>query len=823
MKFQIGSIIVILCLLAYHSMAKRQQSVDPLELIYDDMPAHINDYLLILEDSSSTLDISDLLTPSVKWTPYTDSSMVSNKSSYWGKINFVNKSPRVNLYFLYIGKNDFIDVYYFRNNEIIDHLKSGYQYPAQQKYLTRGTYYVPIYLGPESNMDIVIKIREDIHKDPEFCLTLFSPQQWSDKILDKQLFDFLFQGIFFVILVYSLFLYITSKQKAYLLYCFYLFWVSIAYLFLSNILRESIIKETPEYTMYFMPSILISFIFYWFFIGDFLDIRKEFKRYYLLVKSLIVIDIIIVIVLFFYLIIVDDIYIAANITQLGIIVNAMSAILFMVANYKSKYIMFQFYTIGTGLAIIFCLYEAISWNPNTSDGLLVKYGLVLEVIFFSFGLAQKRKINEIKNKNALNKEIKQLKISESLSQWQKEELEKIIDSRTEKIKKKNKVLKKAIQKAEEAARVKTDFLSVMSHEIRTPMNAVIGTIHLLMVEEPPKHQIDNLKTLKFSADNLLILLNDILDYSKVEAGKIKLEHTSFDLRHLTNGLINTHELDAKEHGVKFNIHVDNQIPPQLMGDPARLTQILNNLISNAIKFAPQGEVNVNVKFIKKLKQKLQLEFSIEDNGIGISKTQIKNIFDSFTQAHPATSRKFGGTGLGLAITKNLISLYDSKIKVTSEPNKGSKFYFVLSLEESETEQETPILGPPQDYDDLKNKRVLVVDDNGINLLMAKKIIQKWNMTCETVASGKEAIDAISNNDNYDIILLDLQMPEMDGYETAIAVRKIKNKGGNTIPILAVSADTYRNVKSRLIAASIDDFIAKPYNPIALLEMMKNYL
>jgi len=413
------------------------------------------------------------------------------------------------------------------------------------------------------------------------------------------------------------------------------------------------------------------------------------------------------------------------------------------------------------------------------------------------------------------------KKNEGLAQWQKEELEKIIDHRTRKIKKQNKKLSKAIKKAKRAANAKSNFLSVMSHEIRTPMNAVIGMIHLLLEESPKREQTENLSTLKYSAENLMVLINDILDYSKVESGKIALEHTSFDLRLLTKSIGNSFELKAQENGIQFSILIDQKIPSQLKSDPGRLTQILNNLISNAIKFTPNGFVKLFINLVHKSKRKVQLEFAVEDSGIGISRDKQEMIFQSFTQAQLDTTRKYGGTGLGLAITKKLLRLFDSQIFVESKLNKGSKFYFALDLEIDHLKE----INEEKDLSEiilkLKNKNILAVDDNEINLLMLGKFLSKWNIKFETALNGEIALQKIFDVD-FDLILLDLQMPGMDGYEVAKTIRSLENQSMRDLPIVAVSADTFDNVRERIIAAGMSGFLSKPFNPSELLEVLNEY-
>lgn len=780
---------------------------------------NLNESLLVFEDLYD-YDIKEILEPrqQLKFKAY---DSLSKNSTYWGKLRVRNNAEKVMLYFLYVGKNDFIDAYYVHHGRVVDHVKSGYLYPGREKYVDKGTYFVPINIGPTTTMDIYFKIREKMHTDPSFDLKLYTTERWSRKIVDKQLSDIIFQCMFWVILIYSFMLYYSTRIKSYLIYSIYLLCVSITYLFISDLLREMILSSNPWMTPYFMPTVSFTIFFYWMFLIDFLDFKKNFPILFRSLNILMYTNGIIGLMVLSYMIITGDLYVPVLVIRVQVLTNCVFIFKTIYQIRGSKFPLNKYIIYGSSILALFAIIETIGWDPNTSTARLLKYGILFEAVIFMIGLNRKWVMQKEKKQSKISQQIQQLKLNESLAQWQKEELEKIIDNRTEKINQKNRVLKQAFKKAEEAARAKSEFLSIMSHEIRTPMNAVIGTIHLLLSESPKKSQMENLKTLKFSAENLLILINDILDYSKVEAGKIKLEHISFDLRELTKGIGNAHEIKATDNGINFSILIDHKIPAFLEGDPARISQILNNLISNAIKFTPKGEVRLLINLISRDGGKVKLQFIVEDTGIGISKDKLEVIFESFTQAHDDTSRKFGGTGLGLAITKRLLALFDSQIYVDSIQGQGTKFLFSLELKEAKTHPEVIDIDPDDITPKIKGKRVLIVDDNEINLLMAEKFIKKWGMLCDSVLSGKEALTALFDQD-YDLILLDLQMPDMDGYETTKTIRSLDGPISN-IPVIAISADSYDNVKKKLRQAKINDFISKPFNPTDLLTILSNYL
>lgn len=373
----------------------------------------------------------------------------------------------------------------------------------------------------------------------------------------------------------------------------------------------------------------------------------------------------------------------------------------------------------------------------------------------------------------------------------------------------------AKEKAEQASLVKSQFLSTMSHEIRTPMNAVIGLAHLLMEENPREDQLENLKTLKFSAENLMELINDILDFSKIDAGEIELEKSPFDLRLLINRIVNSYSFQAKEKGLKIRTDIDGEIPEMLIGDSVRLSQIINNLLSNAIKFTDKGQIKTVLQVVNADSETCEIKFSIEDSGVGIPEDKVKLIFETFTQASSDATREFGGTGLGLAIVRRLVELHGSEIYVSSSLNQGSTFEFTLkfnSLEIKSNDHSSVLVNKEKS---LQQASILVAEDNLINQILIKKFLKNWHVGELVIASdGQEAIDEFQKND-FDIILLDLQMPILDGLSVAKMVREDDDFRKRKIPILVLSASSFHEIKSEMQQIGINDFIEKPFTPEVL--------
>lgn len=371
-------------------------------------------------------------------------------------------------------------------------------------------------------------------------------------------------------------------------------------------------------------------------------------------------------------------------------------------------------------------------------------------------------------------------------------------------------LKKAKEIAEEANRVKSFFVSNVSHEIRTPLNAIIGLTDLIIEgEELSAKQMENLKSIKYSSDHLLGVINDVLDFSKLEAGKVELEKTEFDIYTLINESVKTVEFKAKETGIALNASVDADIPPVLKGDPSRLRQIILNLMSNAIKFTHEGHVDIQVKLLKREDNSAELKFSVSDTGIGIPEEKQKKLFQSFTQAESDTSSKYGGTGLGLSISKKLVELQNGEIGMKSIEGMGSTFWFTISFEVSDKTFLPDMNKINGRLKDMSGIKILMAEDDKMNQFVMKQIIAKWNGILDIAHNGKEAIKKLEKNE-YDLVLMDLHMPELNGYKAAQKIRNPESAVLNhNVPILALTADVTSETRQKVKEAGMNDFITKP--------------
>lgn len=383
----------------------------------------------------------------------------------------------------------------------------------------------------------------------------------------------------------------------------------------------------------------------------------------------------------------------------------------------------------------------------------------------------------------------------------------------------------ARDRANDASKAKGEFLARMSHELRTPLNSMIGYLYLLLESPMTRKQKEYCSSMKIASENLLKLINQVLDISKIESGQIEFEYQKVDLKDLIGEIESVMRQSAVENALELKIEIDSSIPNEILVDTLRLKQILINLIGNAIKFSKEGEVLIYVKQTKLTKKYCKIFFGVKDSGIGISKERQKLIFQDFMQSDSTITRRFGGTGLGLPIAKRIIEEFNhgkNTLHVRSEEGKGSYFYFELDFEvckESSNEEKKTIYNVNHKYE-FCGQKILIVDDNQLNLKVEKEILKKAGLDVNTAQNGREALTMIKEK-QYDLILLDVRMPDMSGYELAVKIRE--NKAYQHIPMIALTADIMGEVKERIKSANIDYYLSKPLSPEKLLHVLNHEL
>lgn len=376
----------------------------------------------------------------------------------------------------------------------------------------------------------------------------------------------------------------------------------------------------------------------------------------------------------------------------------------------------------------------------------------------------------------------------------------------------------AKEEALQLNRAKDIFIGVMSHEIRTPLNAVIGMSHLLLDDNPLPSQTENLNVLKFSAENLMMLINDVLDFTKIETGNIELEKVNLNLRELVKSVTASMQYKASGKDIYLKANIDEDIPQLVLGDYTRLCQILLNITSNAVKFTDQGGITIDLKIIEQTAKIVRIRFAVSDTGIGIPADKIGTIFESFKQAEADTTRKYGGTGLGLAISKRLVDLHESRINVDSVLGHGSTFWFTISFNKTDERSNNT----SSKVEEALNINILVADDNQINRLLINKVLKKWGVTADFAENGAEAVQKIEANQTYDVVLMDIHMPEMGGIEATKIIRARPEPYFQRLVIIALTASMLNNQMGEIGLAGMNDYVLKPFEPKMLYDKLVRY-
>ncbi|WP_373493282.1 7TM diverse intracellular signaling domain-containing protein [Aquiflexum sp.] len=706
-------------------------------------------------------------------------------ASYWLRFELTNPSEKSVQLYLETGRpiTDVVNLFQIHDNNLIASFKSGDLIPARGRPINHRKILFPLELNAGETYTFYINYKSD-GEVINLPLNLFD----SESLIVQSYFDQLifggFYGILFLAGIIYLFFYFGIREKSFLLYSSYVASIILLHLGLDGFFYQYI---APEAGWFNKHAVLIFATLSAIAFGRYTQVYLQVKEYSpgihksfnILFISLIVLLALIFTVsagLKFY-------YPLVNLLGILILIHVIASLVTGYIKGKSPDIFFSlgiaFFFLGFTVFILnnFSLIPNSFWTEFSS-----KLGTGLEVLFLSLSMSNK---------------IRLLK-------GEKEKMQTVV-----------------LRQSEESNQIKSFFLSNISHELRTPLNAIIGLSRSIQDSSADQKTKSDLEVIQYSSMGLLSSIDSILDYSRIEKNELKLEYKPFDFHKLLQEIRSNTEKQCTDKGLKFVYEETNQLPKFIIGDLARTRQILQNLLSNAVKFTQNGEVRLGIITEKKTGEKASLAIQVKDTGVGIKQEKLDRIFESFIQEQIDDKRKFGGFGLGLCIVKALVEQYGGQLNLKSDEGKGT--IVTVDMEFQLPEKKSNNMGEINENGEfnLQGKNLLVVEDNPVNQLVMKSILRKWkNTSFGTAMNGLEALEKLKT-EKFDLILMDLQMPEMDGYEATEAIRNGECGAKYiSIPIIAVTADATEKAKNKVMEVGMDEYITKPVDQNELYQKVK---
>lgn len=709
-------------------------------------------------------------------------SLGFTSSNYWVSFSLENSSSNKSTYYLETARpvTDLANLYVVAKDSVIKY-QSGDQIPFDQRQVPHRSTVFKLQLEPNTVTDFYLQLSSD-GETINIPLNLYTETEFLITNYKQQLFLGFFYGILFLAGIVYLFFYSSLSNKTFLYYSCYV--LSIA--FMQGALDGFIFQYVFTNAGYFNSKVVLlaalcSNFFLLKYCEYFLNIEKHLK----VIKKIFNVIYVAIVVLFVMTLIspvtMEIVYPLINLNGL------VSLVLILISVFKLKYKKVKidpFFSVGIFFLVIGLLgfvMNNLSLLPNNFYTLnSAKFGSGLEVIFLSLSMTN------------LIKKLRQ----------EKESSQKL-----------------ALTRANEINELKSYFMSNMSHELRTPINAILG-IAQSNIDDKNAQDKDQYQIIKNASLTLLSNVNDILDFEKIESNQLTLSAVKFNPKNLIKNISDNWSVEADKKGINYVFDIDTEIPERVEGDAERFIQIINNVLSNAVKFTLKGEVIFKLKCSYQPNGLVRFLIQISDTGIGMTKKAQQNVFDSFNQMRNNHKRQFGGMGLGLNIVKNLVTLFDGTIFIESEINKGTSVYIDIPLKVIEAQAE---IETKTEENQEKDIQILVVEDNYLNQMVIKKMLStnlKFNYTI--VANGQEALNEL-NNKAYDLVLMDLQMPIMDGYEATKAIREGKiNAFNKDIAIIAVTADAMPKTKDKVLEIGMNDYMTKPINKNELFNKINRY-
>lgn len=779
----------LLCLIGIfllYSLTSSAQFILSKETIAEKKSIHSqSEYVDVGEQNLSLNQI--MTTKDLKFKPMlnenTDFGFTTNH--IWIRFQLKNTSKEKLYYFLETARpiTDVAELYAINQEKTVTKLISGDAIPSAKRSFDHRKTIFKIALNPGEQEQFYLHVKSDgeMLSMPMILYNLESLIQMTS--FEQFVFGF-FYGILIIAAILYLFFFFGMRDKTFLYYSMYVVFIGLLQFAIDGYFYQFI---TPQSGWLSLHSVVLFACIANFFLGRYAQVFLKIKEYNKIINKafygLYILNGILFISLLFIPKALEYSYPIAN--GLGLIVLSL-IVASQISIYKKTRKLDRFFAIGVFFLICgfvvfilknFSVLPLTFWTENGS-----KLGTGMEVIFLSLSMANL--IRNLKN--------------------EREELQNL-----------------ALQRSEEMNELKSYFLSNISHELRTPLNAILNTAKAMAKDSNDKQIQDGSQIIKYSTYSLLSSINDILDFSKIEKNEIKLEPVDFDLVRTVEHIANNFNREASDKGLDFTFHKGEDLPEMVKGDSVRLNQILHNILSNALKFTHEGFIKFKLEAQKAKDNKVHIIFTISDTGVGISKEKINSIYDSFSQEGINNKRKFGGLGLGLYIVKHLVDLHKGKIKIESTPDLGTVCEIKLTYEIVEVLKQ-PIADITAELEyDLKGKAILVVEDNAMNQMVIKMITKKWlNTTVDFANNGEEGVKKLTEN-HYDIILMDLQMPIMDGYEATIAIRNGEaGENKKSIPIIALTADVMETTKSRVIEIGMNKYLSKPVDKDMLFEIIR---
>jgi len=705
--------------------------------------------------------------------------------NYWVRFQLKNGTQDELSYFFETARpiTDIAELYVINQNNKVTKYISGDAIPFDQRSFKLRKTIFKISLAANEQQQFYLHVKSDGEQLSMPMVLLSTENLLEESSFEQFVFGF-FYGILIIAAILYLFFFFAMRDKTFFYYSMYVVFIGLLQFSVDGYFYKFV---TPDSGWFSLHSVIIFACIANFFLGRYAQVFLKIKEYSRFINVafyvLYVLDFILFLSLFIIPKALELSYPIAN--GLGLILLILIIASQFVIYSKTKNVD-RFFSIGLFFLIsgfvVFILknFSVLPLTFLTENG--SKLGTGLEVIFLSLSMANL--IRNLKN--------------------DREELQTI-----------------ALQRSEEMNDLKSFFLSNISHELRTPLNAILNTAKAMAAESTDKQVQSNSQIIKYSTYSLLSSINDILDFSKIEKNEIKLELTNFDLVKTVEHIANNFAREATDKGLDFTFQKEDDLPEMVQGDNVRLSQILHNVLSNALKFTNEGFVKFKLEAKKEKGNKVLLTFTVSDTGVGISKEKINSIYDSFSQEGITNKRKFGGLGLGLFIVNHLIQLHKGKIKIDSTTGLGTVCEIQLPYETVEVIKPTVEEATAALEYDLKGKAILVVEDNAMNQMVIKMITKKWlNTTVDFANNGEEGVKKLTEN-HYDIILMDLQMPIMDGYEATIAIRNGEaGENKKSIPIIALTADVMETTKTRVIEIGMNKYLSKPVDKDLLFEIIK---